>query len=277
MAFQKARAAAGKILGALRLFSPPHKVIIALARGQFNSPSEGTWKHDPVKLYLKHLGTRVESNSLWQSGTVMHEISSGAYAVSVRLPENPVIVDCGANTGLVTIYLSRKYGGAKVYAIEASSENHELLKQNTNQLEGVTATRAAVSDEHGKEGKLFLSERGIGSHSLFRKQVKGTHVGTESVPLLRLDQYMKEQGLDKIDLLKLDIEGSELKALKGLGKKLNATGVIVGEVHAAVVDPEKFKKFLETRGFRITKWEAADQLHTIFEAVNSQVHKRASS
>ena len=64
-----------------------------------------------------------------------------------------------------------------------------------------------------------------------------------------------ELGHDRVDLLKIDVEGSELDALKGLGARLETVQVIVGEMHETLVDEAAFYRFLEDRGFRRVRKE----------------------
>ena len=62
---------------------------------------------------------------------------------------------------------------------------------------------------------------------------------------------MTAHNIDKIDLLKLDIEGSEMDAIHGLGERIRDVNVIVGEVHEALIDVDSFYKALTDAGFTV--------------------------
>jgi len=80
----------------------------------------------------------------------------------------------------------------------------------------------------------------------------------ENVLLVALADYMAKTEIAKIDLLKLDIEGSELNALKDLGDRIADVDFIVGEVNETLVDQAEFYNYLTSRGFRIL-WKRSFQ------------------
>ena len=73
----------------------------------------------------------------------------------------------------------------------------------------------------------------------------------EYVLLVGLADYMATKKIAKIDLLKLDIEGAELDALKGLGDRIADVDVIIGEVRETLVDETEFYRYLTSYGFRV--------------------------
>jgi len=91
----------------------------------------------------------------------------------------------------------------------------------------------------------------------------------EVVQTVRLDRYLEESGVGVVDLLKLDIEGSELEALRGLGDRLRDVRAIVGEIHPPVVQPVDLFRLLEANNFRIVRTGPAGR-NTIFEAQNQR-------
>ena len=66
--------------------------------------------------------------------------------------------------------------------------------------------------------------------------------------------------------MKLDVEGSELEALEGLGSRIDRVNVIVGELHGKVVDEAKFYRFVESKGFRrVKRTDAREEGVHLFE------------
>lgn len=168
------------------------------------------------------------------------------YDVRSPVPASPRIVDAGANIGVSAVWFLAQYPGAKLLAIEPEPENFRLLKANLGNRQGATLEQAALGASNGQV-TLHLA-----SHDAMHSVVASDDQSGRSVtvPAVRLDESMKRHGFDRIDLLKLDVEGSELDALEGLGPRIRDVGVIIGEMHERMVDPEKFYRFLGEHGFR---------------------------
>ena len=92
----------------------------------------------------------------------------------------------------------------------------------------------------------------LGDHGAVHS-VKDPSMGerTVVVPCLRLDGYLAEKGLPRIDLLKLDVEGSEADVIEGLGERLADVSAMVGEMHTRLVDAPALYRRLEDAGFRL--------------------------
>jgi FkbM family methyltransferase len=156
-------------------------------------------------------------------------MENGVYeADSIRLLERIIapgmtFVDVGANVGQYSLVASRLVEpGGKIYAIEPTPAVIELLERNVvrNNLTNVQICRLAIIDRNG-EADFYLSRaRRIGTSSLFEN--RRSRGGKIRVSCQTLDAFAAAQGLDKIDVVKLDIEGSEYAAIEG------APGVFAG-------------------------------------------------
>ena len=113
------------------------------------------------------------------------------------------IVDLGANIGLASRYLHHCYPKAKLIAIEPDKENFDLLKKNLKGLDQCQAVQAAAWPV---DGWVDLEREGL-RHSAFRVQV--ANYGGGSIEALSIPGIMERFGLDRIGLLKIDIEGAE--------------------------------------------------------------------
>lgn len=118
---------------------------------------------------------------------------------------DPVIVDIGANIGVVTQYL-REYG--KVYSVEPSKEHFEALKQNKefNHWDNVEIYNYAIADKDG-EADLRLNAGNRTSHSIVFKT--GENEDSDHVKTRSLMSFFKEAGIKHVDFMKLDVEGAE--------------------------------------------------------------------
>lgn len=126
------------------------------------------------------------------------------------LPKNSTIIDIGGQTGIFTIFASKK--AAKVYTYEPTSENFSILKNNVkiNNLKNkITIYKKAVSDKE-KKIKIYLSEDNTGGHSAYGK---GNY---EEITAVSLQSVFDDNKIKKCDLLKIDAEGSEYDILYNL-------------------------------------------------------------
>jgi FkbM family methyltransferase len=130
-----------------------------------------------------------------------------------RLPPDGVVVDGGAHIGVLTVLLARLCPQGHVYAFEPVPENHAHLRANlaANGIGNVTAERTALFRDDG-ELTLTFDESYPG----------GSHVGDGKcrVASARLDTWARAQGLDRLDLVKLDVEGVEPAVLDGAEETL---------------------------------------------------------
>lgn len=170
-----------------------------------------------------------------------------------------VFVDIGANIGYYTVLASRIVGErGKVFAIEPDPENFFILEKNVkfNSCNNVVLIKAAVSDVTGKT-KLFLSDYNKGQH-----QTYDSGEGRESIEVntIKMDDFFQNIFCKRIDLVKMDIEGEEFKALRGMSNLLRQ-GVIKKIItefwprgfKLNNVNPDDYLKMLQDYHFRLFK------------------------
>lgn len=113
------------------------------------------------------------------------------------------VLDCGANIGCTVRYWKMLDPQCTVIAVEPDPENFELLRRNTEELSDVHCIQAGIWPS---AGSLDLEKDGVG-HSAVRTVLNNTG-GTEA---LTIPGLLQRFGLERLDLLKIDIEGSELE------------------------------------------------------------------
>ena len=132
-----------------------------------------------------------------------------------------VFVDIGANLGKYTILMGRRLKDKGiVVSIEPEVHTVRLLKRNVeiNKLENVFVVGKACSSKNGKE-ILYLegTKYSGGLHSLKKY---GHHVRETIVNVEKLDSILSRLKIKRVDLIKIDTEGTELDVLKGAQKTL---------------------------------------------------------
>jgi FkbM family methyltransferase len=132
------------------------------------------------------------------------------------LSAGDVVVDAGANIGIYSQFLSRCVGGTGiVHAFEPSPENFKRLQFATRKLPNVRLSQAAVGECSGSS-KLYLSDNLNVDHRAYATEGDSRRV--VAIDIIALDDYFKPG--QRVDLIKIDIQGYELHALRGANRVL---------------------------------------------------------
>jgi FkbM family methyltransferase len=146
-----------------------------------------------------------------------------------------VIFDCGANIGFVTYQYTQKFKEATIYSFEP---NPNVFKQLAKQYYGnnkVVCINAGIGSESGK--MTFFVNKNSGTSSFlspteYHMNNMASHtVKSQVVEILSIDDVMKKNNIDHIDILKLDIEGFEIEAMKGIINLKEKVSFIYAEVN----------------------------------------------
>ncbi len=174
---------------------------------------------------------------------------------------DPVVFDVGANNGEWSAKLAAhmQRPDARFHLFECSPQVLPYLPKRLPRIPNPTVVEAAVSEQEG-EIVLHTPIRGSGLASVHaRRDVSVSRETYESVtvPAITLDGYVHRNGIDRIDLLKMDIEGHELAALRGAVQTFEA-GIIRTvsfEFGSANVNSRTFFRdfwdFFDERGFKL--------------------------
>ena len=177
-----------------------------------------------------------------------------------------IIFDIGGNIGQMALLFS-KYAG-KVYTFEPIPAVAERIEKNIklNHLESkIILSRVALTNFKGqiKFGLPPDSNRGTGS-TVITESSKNNTIEVEATTL---DDFILQHGIQDIDLIKMDIEGAELFALKGMKSILSKTKkpIIILEMTLAMMKqagygPNELMSFLQQYGYACYEF-AKDGLH----------------
>ena len=219
--------------------------------------------------YLRRLerGAAVLQGKGWGVATCEHEVRAiKKLLVQSGRPEPRVIFDVGANLGNWTQAALPLFPDATFYLFEPATANVEILK---NKFAGhpIRISPVALSDQDGT-ATLFSDGEGSPLASLHQRRLEYMgihHEPTHEVRTMSIDQFMKTEGLDRIDILKIDVEGHELAVLKGAADWLGKIGVIQFEFGGTQIDARIFFRdfwFLLSPQFRLYRL-ARFHLHPI--------------
>ena len=133
--------------------------------------------------------------------------------IASRLGEGSVVLDVGANIGNHALYLAA-VSGCKVYAFEPNSDLclafRESIKKN-NLESRVKIYQSGVGAEEGKAHFININKENLGAQSLDVSNASG-----DNIDVITIDKTIKE----KVDVIKIDVEGMELDVLKGALKTI---------------------------------------------------------
>ncbi|OLZ72888.1 hypothetical protein AV521_07985 [Streptomyces sp. IMTB 2501] len=168
--------------------------------------------------------------------------------------EQPVIFDVGANIGLFSLYAADRWPDSQIFAFEPAPAVYEALEENLRALKNISLFRVALGEQ--TEGREFSFYPGYtmmsgfdadpdADRALVRSFIenKATHIAEPArravlvdsatrllegkfkqqkfpVRVQRLADVATVHGVDRIDLLKVDVEGAELEVLRGVGEAL---------------------------------------------------------
>ncbi|MDQ1469273.1 MAG: hypothetical protein QOJ99_753 [Bryobacterales bacterium] len=137
------------------------------------------------------------------------------------------ILDLGANIGAAAVYMHQQFPGSEIACVEPSPLNIALLKRafSLNGIRGRVFEAAIGSDEGSID--LYLSDR-PDCNSIYPSDDSSNKI---NVPLISVPHVMRQMGWDRIDLLKIDIEGAEKHVLGENNSWLQDVRMITGETH----------------------------------------------
>jgi len=142
-----------------------------------------------------------------------------------------VVLDIGANIGIASNYLSRRFPKAKIFSFEPVPGNFALLSRNVESLGNVRPFQKALGAKNGSFEMLHSdSNKNMGGYSFHEA---GSDAEKRiSVEVGEARSMMRDIGIESADVIKIDTEGSEYDILTNLGRDfLGKVKWIYGELH----------------------------------------------
>ncbi len=176
-----------------------------------------TITHDKIKLYLNN------KDNFLSRDLAFHKVWEPKITQLVKeiIKKDQIVIDVGANIGYFTTLFSKLVGTTgKVYAFEPAPINFEILQRNIllNNLKNTLIYQAAASNVSDTQD-LYLSTWNFGDNRLFGKPRDERDLEREKIKVdtIRLDETIQ----DKINLIKIDVQGFEWQVIDGAKKLID--------------------------------------------------------
>lgn len=180
-----------------------------------------------------------------------------------RVNKGNTLLDIGGNIGFYTIKQSQRVGNSgKIWVFEPNPEVFQRLIQNLkeNKINNAIPVSKAVGSVNGKV--FFRAPKNATQEGSLCNYVKmpSPVENVIEVDCVTLDDFVQQNGIFKIDLLKVDVEGNEIEVLKGgVQKALPLTEKIVLEFHGNETK-EKVIRFAEENNFKMVFEDAKNRV-----------------
>jgi FkbM family methyltransferase len=221
----------------------------------------------------------VEDDPLWFRLELLTRAYESETVEIVRRIAKPgmTALDIGAHVGYYTRLLSKLAGDAgRVIAFEPHPRTVAKLRHNVRQLKNVTVERVAVTDKEGDDALYdVLPDSGGASlrydpnqDGYMKERLAGRELAPrvmENLPMLSyvvktvpLDSYLCQRNSERVDFIKMDIEGAEASAVRGMERTVGRSGPLrmIMEFNPAALrtfgaDPLELWGTLRRLGFRV--------------------------
>jgi len=190
----------------------------------------------------------------------------------------PVIFDVGAHKGETVSRYRALFPDSSIYCFEPFPENVKILRSRYSSDPSVHVYECAVSDVNGRKD-FYVNENDATSSLLPRTNGERRYYSkaadsrcTMEVDTRTIDEILQQNDIDHIDILKFDIQGGELMALKGAEKALQESRVSI------IYTETLFVPHYEKNPLLLDLWKFLDQytytffdIYDLFRATNGQL------
>lgn len=168
------------------------------------------------------------------------------------LPANPVIFDVGAHKGSYTEYVLSEIPAADCFLFEPNKYLCSFLKSRHKAFNTLVGAVSGPQDFYECEGKWDELS------SMYKRPVfNGLPVSAGKVACITIDQFCSDMSIERIDLLKIDVEGAELDVLRGAEKMLSDKKITFLQVEYGGTYPDagitglQVIKYLNELGYKV--------------------------
>ncbi|MBQ6975152.1 MAG: FkbM family methyltransferase [Selenomonadaceae bacterium] len=167
-------------------------------------------------------------------------LEEGKYVLPIEDFQPKVIIDCGSNIGYSTLYFANTYPDAQIYAIEPEKINFKFLRYNTIFYDNIQLINSAV---WGKETSVRLEETELGERGYMTDETSDDD--PNGIKTTTLGNLIYDNGINEIDLLKIDVVGAEKEIFgaEGVDDWLSKVKVLSLVIHDELKSGASFEVF----------------------------------
>jgi FkbM family methyltransferase len=172
-----------------------------------------------------------------------------------------IIIDCGAYIGLYSIISSKLSGNdGKIISIEPNPSVFEHLRRNIqlNKIENSILLNIALADREG-EMEFFIPKVSAAGSTFYLEHLslqKVAEFNKMVVKTMTLDKLILMENLNRVNIVKIDVEGAELLVLRGAQNALKSKKIdkLIVEIHKTINPPKEVIDFLLNKGYNINAY-----------------------
>jgi len=174
----------------------------------------------------------------------------------LRYSDKGIVLDIGAHIGLFSLYAYCLNKNVEIYSIEPEKHNLEILGLNKkeNKIKNIKIIDCAITERKG-DGELVVTDDSINNYVLSSEDFEGSKLKFQKIKLLTLEDFLKENKIEKVLLLKMDIEGGEYKVFESIKyETLSKINNIILEYHLDKdigYDQKFLENILRINGFSV--------------------------
>ncbi len=240
----------------LRNFNFDNNIIISPKNGNFVETDDVRLSFEKFNRHLKSIGASVNEGNYCKK-----------FFQKINL-EPHVIIDIGANVGEISLFLNKNFPNAKIYALEPSSENFEVISKNiSNQsfyTDKIILKKIAITNANG----LLPITCGLQAENTMLRNLIDKKVLTEKVQSKTLLHFIKAEKIKIVDFIKIDIEGAEplLKDDIKVCKNIVKSYLIEFSVKSKIIDIHKLLKVMFENNYKAYTKESLKKILNFHEA-----------
>jgi FkbM family methyltransferase len=174
-----------------------------------------------TKDLLHRLGYSVRSHGANSSVNAIDIVAD--VKVLLGRPSSPLFFDVGANEGQTILEMTRDFPGATIHSFEPSPKTYRGLANQFGSRSNIKLHNLALGDQPGEFPFTVCSDWSVNDSLL--NPAWSSLTNTVTVSVATLDQFCQQQAIERIDWLKIDTQGYDLRVLQG-AQSLLASGRI---------------------------------------------------
>jgi FkbM family methyltransferase len=173
----------------------------------------------------------IECFDNWLSRIASEGIVKGQSYVHLKfVADVRVVMDIGANVGAAAVYFSLLYPEARIFSFEPAAAPYELLRANTRDRDNVRTYNFGLFSSDRDDVQLYSGAVDSGTASVGSSNL--TIAESETVRLRSVADWLTENSITRIDVLKIDTEGCEVPIMRAMRDLIPTIKVVYLEYHS---------------------------------------------